>query len=59
MRVFSVGFAFVGVASLINTAVLSTLEALIDYAGICYLYGIFSIFALIILIISDFEKVNM
>lgn len=59
MRVFSVGFAFVGVASLINTAVLSTLEILIGYEGICYLYGIISIFALIILIISDLEKVNI
>ena len=59
MRVFSVGFAFVGVASLINTAVLSTLESIIGYAGICYLYGSISILALIILLTSDLKKVKL
>jgi hypothetical protein len=59
MRVFSVGFAFVGVASLINTAVLSTLESIIGYAGICYIYGVLSILALFILMASDLKKVNI
>jgi hypothetical protein len=59
MRVFSVGFAFVGVASLINTAVLGSLESIIGYAGICYLYGVLSILAFIILMATDLKKVNI
>jgi hypothetical protein len=59
MRVFSVGFGFVGVASLINTGIISTVEDSIGFEGICYVYGSFSILALMLLIKFKEEKVYM
>lgn len=59
MRVFSVGFGFVGVASLVNTGIISIVEESIGFEGICYLYGSFSIVALILLVNFKEEKVHM
>lgn len=65
MRVFSVGFGFVGVASLVNILFLELFlepssNFYIGFDGMCYIYGSFSIVSLIILLtIFKEEKVNL
>lgn len=59
MRVYSVGFSFVGLASGFNTIVLSTCLDLLGYEGLIYLYGVFNLAALIYLIFRfKFKKVT-
>ena len=64
MRVFSVGFGFVGVASLINILFLDLFlepdsKLYLGFNGICYIYGSFSAVSLLILLtIFKEEKVN-
>ena len=56
MRVYSVGFGFVGIASLINFAVVDTLLEKIGYEGIIFLYGSFSLLSLLYLLIFFKEE---
>ena len=64
MRVFSVGFGFVGVASLVNILFLDLFlepesQLYIGFNGLCYIYGSFSIISLLILLtVFKEEKVS-
>ena len=55
VRVYSIGFSFVGVGSLINQQLLSmfldgTWGDVLGYQGFCYLYGTLSCVSLVILL---------
>jgi hypothetical protein len=50
IRVYSVGFSFIGLASLINILIIEYLLEILGFEGICYIYSILSAIALLILI---------
>lgn len=50
IRVYSVAFSFVGIASLINIFLMEILLEAIDFKGVCFVYGTLSALALIILL---------
>jgi hypothetical protein len=56
IRVYSVGFSFIGIASFINIFMMEVMLSIIGFGGICYVYGIFSVMALIILIVVFREE---
>ena len=49
IRVFSVGFCFIGIASLLNIFFVNMLLETIGFPGFCYLYASFNVVALPIL----------
>ena len=49
IRVFSVGFMFTGIASLINIGIMDNFLDSFHFHGICYLYAAFGSIALILL----------
>lgn len=51
MRVYSVGFGFVGIASIINFGVVDFLLIKLGYEGLIFLYGSFSLVSLLYLLI--------
>ena len=64
MRVYGVGYSFVGAASLINTIVLEIFAddgpVPIGFVGICYIYGALSVVSFLILVLMfKEEKVDM
>ena len=61
LRVYSVGFSFVGMGNLINSTLIQmflngTWGDVISYHGFCYLYGGFSIASLCVLILFFKEE---
>ena len=59
IRVFSVGFSFIALASLINLGLFQIFLDIIGFSGLCYLYALFGVLALIILCRYKEEKVNL
>jgi len=51
IRVFSVGFSFIGLASLFNIFVINNFLDAIGFSGMCYLYTWLSVLAGLVLII--------
>ena len=59
MRVFSVGFCFAGMGSLINIAMISILLDSFSYEGLCIVYTVLNFIALIYLIVLyKFKKIT-
>ena len=59
MRVFSVGFCFAGMGSLINIATISILLDSFSYEGLCIVYTVLNFIALIYLIVLyKFKKIT-
>ena len=55
LRMYSVGFSFVGAASLINSQLINmfldgTFGDVLSYDGFCYLYGLMSLISLVMLL---------
>jgi hypothetical protein len=50
IRLFSVGFGFIGLASVFNIMLVGTLFSSISFPGFCYIYGTFSLISLFILL---------
>jgi len=51
IRLFSVGFGFIGLASVFNIMLVGTLFKFISFSGFCYIYGAFSLISLFILLV--------
>jgi len=49
IRVYSVGFCFIGLASFVNIFLMELLLENIDFSGLSFLYGVLSLIALLIL----------
>ena len=59
LRVYSVGFCFVGLASLFNTLLLSFLLNVIGYEGLYFFYGALNLGSLLYLVFKfKFRKVT-
>ena len=51
LTAYTVGYSFQGVASFINTLIIKLLfPNILDFKGVCMLYGIFTILALFLLL---------
>lgn len=50
IRVFSVGFCFIGISSLLNIILVTLFFDILGFSGFCYLYASFNVVALPILI---------
>ena len=51
IRVYSVGFSFIGLASLVNVAMMEYALDYTGFEGICYIYSALSLIALLILLL--------
>ena len=56
IRVYSVGFSFIGVASIVNVFMMDYVLDIIGFDGFCYAYSALSLIALVILIFIFEEK---
>lgn len=56
IRLFSVGFSFIGIASFTHIFFISVLLPVIGYSGICYIYACLSAVSLVILFIVFKEE---
>jgi hypothetical protein len=56
IRVYSVGFSFIGVASIVNVFMMDYVLDIIGFEGFCYAYSALSVISLLILIFIFEEK---
>lgn len=56
IRVYSVGFSFIGVASIVNVFMMDYVLDIIGFGGFCYAYSALSFVALLILVFAFEEK---